>query len=104
MGLICLYRLTDAQRTICLLREHASGLKISKVGVLGCSAGGHLASMAATHFIVGNRPDFRILLYSVITMEAAYAHKRTRIQLLGGEPSDELEKWLMEEIIRVSDK
>lgn len=90
--------LTDAQRAICLMREHASEWNISKVGILGSSAGGHLASTAATHFMKENRPDFQILLYPVITMDATCTHKGTRKQLLGEQPSDEWVKYYSNEL------
>jgi acetyl esterase/lipase len=58
---------------------------------MGASAGGHLASTLATHYSdSSSRPDFQILLYPVITMEAGYTHAGSRSQLLGDHPSQEL--------------
>src|SRR5205085_2311614 len=64
------------------------------IGVWGFSAGGHLASTAATHFDTQNgissRPDFAILAYPVITMKDPYVHKGSRRNLLGDNPDHEL--------------
>lgn len=59
-------------------------LGVAKVGVMGFSAGGHLASTAATHFTNEiNRPDFQILVYPVITMDPSFTHISSRELLLG---------------------
>lgn len=95
--------LLDAQRAIRLVRLHAAEWKIDphKLGVVGFSAGGHLASTAATHFDAGrsdatepverqsSRPDFAILVYPVITMEGP-VHAGSRRNLLGPEPTAEM--------------
>jgi len=95
--------LLDAQRAIRLTRARASEWAINpkKVGIMGFSAGGHLASTAGTRFDSGNaaasdaidrfssRPDFLILLYPVITM-LDYTHMGSRENLLGKNPSDVL--------------
>jgi acetyl esterase/lipase len=89
--------LLDSQRAIRMVREGASkyGIDPSKVGIFGFSAGGHLASSAATHFDAGKndaddaidklscRPDFAILGYPVISMKAPYTHGGSRNNLLG---------------------
>jgi acetyl esterase/lipase len=76
--------LQDAERAIRYLREHAKELGISRIGIMGCSAGGHLASTLATHYSSAEtRPDFQILLYPVITMETPYTHMGSRECLLG---------------------
>lgn len=62
----------------------------SKVGIMGASAGGHLASTAATHYTAGTRPDFQILFYPVISMDLSNCHKGSRDNLLGKSPSEEL--------------
>ena len=94
----------DAQRAIRYTRHHAKEWKIDpgRVGILGFSAGGHLASTAGTRFDVGNseaqdpidhlscRPDFMILLYPVITMTDPYTHKGSRNNLLGKSPDAKL--------------
>jgi acetyl esterase/lipase len=88
--------LLDAQRAIRLTRSRAIEWKIDpkRTGIIGFSAGGHLASTAGTHFDEGNadsddavakmssRPDFMILIYPVITMEIA-THGGSRKKLLG---------------------
>jgi acetyl esterase/lipase len=83
--------LLDAQKALTLTRSRAAEWKIApkKVGIIGFSAGGHLASTAATHFSPENRPDFAILIYPVITMSAG-THGGSKKNLLGPTPSDEL--------------
>ncbi len=86
--------LQDAQQAIKLVRENATkwGIDPAKVGIMGFSAGGHLASTAATHFekaYVDNtsntslRPDFQILVYPVISMRDSLTHGGSRDALLG---------------------
>ena len=96
--------LLDAQRAIRLTRAHAAdwGIDPAKVGIMGFSAGGHLASTAGTHFDAGNkeaadpvdrlgsRPDFMILVYPVISMMKETTHAGSRLNLLGKDPADEL--------------
>jgi acetyl esterase/lipase len=96
--------LLDAQRAIRYVRGHAKEWKIDpqKVGILGFSAGGHLASTAATHFDKGDakaqneidrlscRPDFAILVYPVITLVGPSAHVGSRNNLLGKNPEMKL--------------
>lgn len=83
--------LLDAQKAIALTRAHADEWKVDpkKVGIIGFSAGGHLASTAATHFTPANRPDFAILIYPVITMGIG-THGGSKKNLLGPNPSAEL--------------
>jgi acetyl esterase/lipase len=95
--------LTDAQRAIKLVRLKAKDFDIDpkRVGIWGFSAGGHLASSAATHFDLGlgngnaidnmsSRPDFAILAYPVITMEDGVTHKGSKNNLLGPKPDEKL--------------
>jgi acetyl esterase/lipase len=96
--------LQDAQRAIRMVRSRAKewGLDPNKVGILGFSAGGHLASSAATHFNenfyepkddidkVGCRPDFAVLIYPVITMLPPYTHRGSVQNLLGNNPDKDL--------------
>ena len=97
--------LTDAQRALRLVRFKAKefGIDSNRVGIMGFSAGGHLASTAATHFDAGNkerdadrieattcRPDFAILAYPVITFDDAVTHKGSRNNLIGPKPDPEL--------------
>ena len=92
--------LQDAQQAIKLVRDNADkwGLDRNKIGIMGFSAGGHLASTAATHFeksYIDNkentslRPDFQILVYPVISMEAGLTHGGSRENLLGKNPSND---------------
>jgi acetyl esterase/lipase len=92
--------LQDAQQAIKMVRDSASawGIDANKVGVMGFSAGGHVASTEATHFskaLIENnsttnlRPDFQILVYPVISMQDSLTHKGSRMQLLGSNPSKE---------------
>lgn len=86
--------LSDAEQAVRLVRNHASewGVNPSKIGIMGASAGGHLASTLATHYS-GNetRPDFQVLFYPVITMDPSYNHGGSRENLLGKNPSKELQ-------------
>jgi acetyl esterase/lipase len=85
--------LGDAQRAIRIVRTRAKefGVNADRIGIMGFSAGGHLASTAETHFSVvdgvSSRPDFAILCYPVITFKDPYAHKGSRKNLLG-DPAD----------------
>ncbi len=82
--------LSDLQEAIRIMRSRKD-LGIEHVGVMGCSAGGHLASTAATHFTSQeDRPEFQILFYPVITMDLAYTHRGSYDGLLGENPSQEL--------------
>lgn len=82
--------LSDALQAIRLVREHAEEWNIEKVGIMGSSAGGHLASTAATHYTDDSRPDFQILFYPVISMDLSICHKGSRERLIGKTPTDEL--------------
>ena len=103
--------LQDAQQAIKYLRENAEkyGIDKNKIGVMGFSAGGHLASTAATHFeksYIENpqntnlRPDFQILVYPVITMQDALTHGGSRDALIGKTASQE-DKDLMSNELQV---
>jgi acetyl esterase/lipase len=97
-------QMQDAQRAIRIVRARARefGIRPDSVGMMGFSAGGHLASTVATHFDrgdesaqdpverVSSRPDFVILAYPVITMTAEYAHKGSVAALLGEHPDPKL--------------
>lgn len=81
---------SDAAQAIRIMRGRKD-LGITKVGIMGCSAGGHLASTVATHYTdAASRPDFQILLYPVITMDASFTHSGSRENLLGQNPSQQL--------------
>ncbi len=83
--------LADAQQAMRVIRENAEewGVDGGKVGVIGFSAGGHLASTLLTHYDKTSRPDFGILFYPVVTMTGT-THGGSRRNLLGGNPSPEL--------------
>lgn len=92
--------LQDAQRAIQMIREYADKWNIdtAKIGLMGFSAGGHLASSGATHFknaVISNdknislRPSFSILVYPVISFADSITHMGSRTNLLGKNPSAE---------------
>ena len=82
----------DVYRAIRYLRAHAEeyGFRTDKLGVMGSSAGGHLASTVSTHAEADARPDFQILFYPVITMDSVLTHRNSRKYLIGTEPSESL--------------
>jgi acetyl esterase/lipase len=103
--------LWDAQRAIRYVRSHAAefGIRSDHIGIWGFSAGGHLASTAATHFAQPDteagpidrqsaRPDFAILSYPVITMLEPYVHLGSRRNLLGDKPDPALVQLLSNEL------
>ncbi|TRX49043.1 alpha/beta hydrolase [Fulvivirga sp. M361] len=97
------YALQDAQRALRLIRYHSNQWNINtdQVGVIGFSAGGHLASTLATQYdqkVFGStepvdalsaRPDFVALIYPVITMNADFTHSGSRKNLIGPNPKKE---------------
>jgi acetyl esterase/lipase len=93
--------LQDAQQAIKMVRENASKWRIDPkhIGIMGFSAGGHIASTEATHYknaLIENknntslRPDFQILVYPVISMQDSLTHQDSRNHLLGKNLSKEL--------------
>lgn len=96
--------LLDATRAVRYVRYHASrfGLLADRVGIIGFSAGGHLASTVITHFDSGNpaaadpvdrmsaRPDFAVLGYPLITLESPWTHPESLHNLLGASPDEAL--------------
>lgn len=94
----------DAQQAMRLIRSRADAWNVSpdRVGVIGYSAGGHLASTVGTHYFedfargegdhleLSHRPDFMILIYPVISLLPDYAHEGSRRNLLGETPPDSL--------------
>jgi acetyl esterase/lipase len=94
----------DVQRALRTVRANASKWNIDpkRIGIMGFSAGGHLASTAATHFDAGKtessdpidqvscRPDFAILCYGVIAMGTEFTHKGSEKNLLGENPDPKL--------------
>lgn len=104
--------LMDAQRALRLTRFHAAGWNIdtSMIGIMGFSAGGHLASTLGTHFDYGDpdapdpvdriscRPDFMILIYPVISFTESFMHAGSEKALLGNDPDPELFKHYSNEL------
>lgn len=102
----------DAQRAVRMVRSRAADWRIdpARIGIMGFSAGGHLAMTASTWFDAGDasaadavdrvssRPDFAILGYPVISMTAAWTHQGSRRNLLGEKPDMELAKKLSGEL------
>ena len=100
--------LGDAQRAIRTVRAKAAEWRIApdRIGIMGFSAGGHLAATASTHFDAGkadaddpidragSRPDFSILGYPVISMTESWTHQGSRKNLLGDNPDPALAKSL----------
>jgi acetyl esterase/lipase len=100
--------LGDAQRAIRTLRAHAAEWRLDPgtIGIMGFSAGGHLAMTAGTRFDAGNaaaadavekagsRPDFVVLGYPVISMTEPWTHQGSKTNLLGASPDPELAKSL----------
>lgn len=101
----------DATRAMRTIRANAAqwGLDPERIGVVGSSAGGHLASTLVTHFDLGqpggvdpvekvsSRPDLALLLYPVISM-GAHAHQGSRTNLLGARPKKQEEQWASSEL------
>jgi acetyl esterase/lipase len=109
--------LDDAQRAIRTVRARAAELGVDpkRIGILGFSAGGHLASTAGTHFDAGRsdaadpierascRPDFLILCYPVISFTAPVTHRGSRKNLLGETPDPKLVEHYSSELQVTSD-
>lgn len=89
--------LSDAHQAIRYMRKNTEKWGIEQLGIMGSSAGGHLASTAATHFDAETRPDFQILFYPVVTM-TDYTHQGSKDNLLGKNPSEELVKLYSNEL------
>jgi acetyl esterase/lipase len=109
--------LQDAQQAIRLVRKNAEkwGLKANKIGIMGFSAGGHLAATATTHFAekadsreggtsspvqdtTSVRPDFSMLIYAVISFDSTITHKGSRNNLIGEKPTAEMTKKFSNEL------
>ncbi len=92
--------LQDAHQAIKLIRERANeyNVDVKKVGIMGFSAGGHLAaSTGVLYTSQQERPDFMILIYPVITMDTTVGHKGSVFNLLGNHPTAEnIEKFSLE--------
>ena len=83
--------LSDAEQAMRIMRAKSKELGITKIGIAGNSAGGHLAASLATMYSSPEtRPDFQFLMYPVITMEESFTNQLSRDALLGKNPSQEL--------------
>lgn len=93
--------LQDGQEAIRTVRRHAKEWNIDphKIGIMGFSAGGHLAATVSTHFAdtvyqhsdtISARPDFSVLIYPVISMDSTITHRGSSVNLLGLAPSKEI--------------
>jgi acetyl esterase/lipase len=104
--------LLDAKRAFRMVRYHAESWNIDpgKIGIMGFSAGGHLASTLSTHFDEGDpghvdpvekmscRPDFSVLVYPVISFTTGFTHSGSRAALLGEDPDPELIRYYSNEL------
>lgn len=101
--------LQDGQEAIRIVRRHARewGINPDRIGIMGFSAGGHLASTLSTHFnekvydatdTTSARPDFSLLIYPVVSMDKQITHMGSRINLLGGNPTEEQVKRFSNEL------
>lgn len=101
--------LQDAQQAIKVVRQRAAEWRVdpNRIGIMGFSAGGHLASTAGTHFAkpvipdgggVSLRPDFMILIYPVISFQDSVGHLGSREQLIGKNPSLEKKNYYSNEL------
>lgn len=79
--------LSDAMQAMRIMRSHATDWGVKRIGIMGASAGGHLASTLATHYTADTRPDFQVLFYPVINMKS---HGGSTKLLLGDNPADSL--------------
>lgn len=95
--------LEDARRAMRVIRERAEefGIDPARVGVMGFSAGGHLASTLSNHFREGERPDFAILCYPVISFTTRYTHSGS-MRFLLGDPPDPALVWELSNELRVT--
>jgi acetyl esterase/lipase len=104
--------LMDAQRAMRMVRAHSEKWNIDpeKVGIMGFSAGGHLASTLSTHFDAGDlssndpveqescRPNFSVLLYPVVSFVADFTHKGSGRNLIGDDPDPDLLRYYSNEL------
>jgi acetyl esterase/lipase len=109
--------LGDAQRAIRVVRSRAKefGIRPDRIGIMGFSAGGHLAATVGTHYDRGDsaagdpidriscRPDFLVLAYPVISFVASYSHSASARNLLGDNPDMKLREELSNELHVTSD-
>ncbi|MBR3066623.1 MAG: alpha/beta hydrolase [Prevotella sp.] len=96
----CEVPVSDAEEAMRLVRRNAKQWNINpqQVGIMGSSAGGHLASTIATHATGDAAPNFQILFYPVITMDPAFTHQGSHDNLLGEKPKKKLERLYSNEL------
>ena len=84
--------ISDAEEAIKIVRRNANKYNIDpkQIGIMGFSAGGHLASTIATHSVGDAKPDFQILFYPVITMNPKFTHKGSMTNFLGKNPKKKM--------------
>ena len=84
--------ISDAEEAIKIVRRNSKEWKIdpNNVGIMGFSAGGHLASTIATHSKGDAKPNFHILFYPVITMNPSFTHPGSMLNFLGDKPNNKL--------------
>lgn len=92
--------ISDAEEALRMVRRHAKAWHIApgQVGIMGFSAGGHLASAVATQGKGDAKPDFQLLFYPVITMDPAHTHRGSHDNLLGAKPKKKLEQQFSNEL------
>jgi acetyl esterase/lipase len=101
--------LQDAQEAIRIIRRNSKkwNINYNRIGIIGFSAGGHLASTVSTHFndkvyetkdTTSARPDFSILVYPVISLDTAITHRGSRSNLIGKNPSPDLVRYFSNEL------
>ncbi len=102
--------LQDAQQAMRVVRKNAEkwNLNPNKIGIIGFSAGGHLASTLSTHFnkkvynsqdTTSARPNFSLLIYPVISMNSKITHRGSKINLLGENPQENLVNYFSNELM-----
>ena len=84
--------MSDVCETMRIVKTHANewGINPDDIGIMGFSAGGHLASTFATHYPPELKPAFQILIYPVISMDSAITHQGSRENLIGENPDSQL--------------
>ena len=92
--------LLDAKQAMHVVRSNAVEWNVNpnKIGIMGFSAGGHLASTLSTHFEEETKPNFSVLIYPVISMDKNIAHMGSRNNLIGKHPSDAMIKLYSNEL------
>jgi dienelactone hydrolase len=92
--------LMDAKQAMRIVRARATEWNINpnKIGIMGFSAGGHLASTFSTHFDDDTKPNFSILIYPVISMDKSITHMGSRNNLIGNNPTSAMIKLYSNEL------